>query len=252
MEPQDVVLCSSHEEKNAVIAEWLVEAQRTPWTAEELRAEREWLLAQEPSADNNRHAGIAGVRDRYLELAAIPADARTPAEELELRDLEPTAVLAGYPRYLELKAIPAKEGRQRTRDENRELRAVAAPLKRIYGPGAAGIDTRRRITTSSPRTHTRTSQRPRERRAVSRSRARAPSGSDDGPEPPPAPRLLTGRERRYLKQLVSDLRREWVKSRRECNDCGLDLPREAFRPSRRVCVACEQWARIQRRRQVAA
>jgi hypothetical protein len=96
-----------------------------------------------------------------------------------------------------------------------------------------------------------TGERPSRRAGHSSPSARSPvRPSDDEPSEPPLTRLQVWRLAisDAARARAARLEREY----RECAGCLLDVPRDEFRPGRRVCRSCEVAARIERRQQVAA
>jgi hypothetical protein len=131
-------------------------------------------------------------------------------------------------------------------EARRLLQALAPPPRELTRTLERRINTalRRAARTRPPAAPhaVRAVQRPREQRAVSRPRARAPD--DDRPRRR-AP--LDEEERRGLRRLIHRARFAWIEASKECTSCGLELPREAFRPNRRTCTDCEISARVERR-----
>jgi hypothetical protein len=246
MQPQDVVVFSSHEEKNAWIDAWIARAQAKTYTPDQLEAEHAWLLEQ-PTEKSEPGSGLADARERYLQLEAIPEDERTQGKAWELQDLKPLAVLATYPRFLELQAITAAKSRSRTREENAELRALEAPLKQEWRMGQSDFASPQLTAMTVSQPAARVAQRPREHRAGSCSRARAPS-SDDGPEPElELPLRLDAELRLGLRRLIHFARLKLVASMRDCRGCDRWLPVDEFRPTRATCRDCEGEAQQERR-----
>lgn len=89
--------------------------------------------------------------------------------------------------------------------------------------------------------------RPRERHAGATVRARAPD--DDRPR---RRGLRDAEERLGLRRLIDEARRAWIAATKECRACGLEKPKDAFRPARAVCTICEASAAATRRDAVAA
>jgi hypothetical protein len=103
--------------------------------------------------------------------------------------------------------------------------------------------TRRPTRVNCPAPAVRTRGASRERRSRPGASSRSSSRGPDADPPPP----LTLRERRALRLLVDRAVRQRLASFRECRGCGLELPVDAFRTHRHICLRCESQARSARR-----
>lgn len=187
-----------------------------------------------------RHEGVAAVQhlDEVTALEPSEADAAMTAK-LKSKGIDFAAARAAFNRG-DREAV------------ERFLEAIAPPPPSMVAVLERRINAALRamaksaVVAHAPAAHV--AARPRERHAGATVRARAPD--DDRPRRR-AP--LDGEERRGLRILYDRARRAWIAATKECSGpCGLEKPRDTFRPARAVCMNCEAGAAAARREAVTA